>query len=85
MTKRNIWYAWYSKSHDFHGIIPCKSMYLTLHFDTMSRWPCASPGQCSTVNAHLQVHTSFGLTIIVTLGEDLDLSQSYLFFKNKGL
>lgn len=38
----------------------------------------------STVNAHLQVDTSFGLTIIATLGEDLDLSQSYLFFKNKG-
>ncbi|KOS36182.1 hypothetical protein ACN38_g13101, partial [Penicillium nordicum] len=24
----------YSKSHDLHGIIPCKSTYATLHFDT---------------------------------------------------
>ncbi|KOS36064.1 hypothetical protein ACN38_g13259 [Penicillium nordicum] len=34
MTKRNIWYIQYSKSHDLYGIIPCKSMYATLHFDT---------------------------------------------------
>ncbi|KOS38935.1 hypothetical protein ACN38_g10256 [Penicillium nordicum] len=33
MTKRNIWYIQYSKSHDLYGIIPCKSMYATLHFD----------------------------------------------------
>ncbi|KOS36158.1 hypothetical protein ACN38_g13133, partial [Penicillium nordicum] len=33
MTKRNIWYIQYSKSHDLHGIIPCKSTYATLHFD----------------------------------------------------
>ncbi|KOS42839.1 hypothetical protein ACN38_g6286 [Penicillium nordicum] len=33
MTKRNIWYIQYWKSHDLHGIIPCKSMYATLHFD----------------------------------------------------
>ncbi|KOS38589.1 hypothetical protein ACN38_g10575, partial [Penicillium nordicum] len=32
MTKRNIWYIQYSKSHDLYGIIPCKSMYATLHF-----------------------------------------------------
>ncbi|KOS36817.1 hypothetical protein ACN38_g12413 [Penicillium nordicum] len=36
MTKRNIWYIQYSKSHDLHGIIPCKSMYATLHFDSIS-------------------------------------------------
>lgn len=38
----------------------------------------------STVNAHIQVDTTFGLTLITTLGDDLDLSHSYLFFKNKG-
>ncbi|KOS36122.1 hypothetical protein ACN38_g13177, partial [Penicillium nordicum] len=35
MTKRNIWYIQYSKSHDLHGIIPCKSTYATLHFDSI--------------------------------------------------
>ncbi|KAI9766214.1 MAG: hypothetical protein M1839_005004 [Geoglossum umbratile] len=34
--------------------------------------------------AHVKVATSFGLTIITTLKLPLDLSQSYLYFKNKG-
>lgn len=34
--------------------------------------------------AHVQVDTSFGLTIITTLGVPPDLSKSYLYFKNKG-
>ncbi|KOS42271.1 hypothetical protein ACN38_g6870, partial [Penicillium nordicum] len=29
------WYIQYSKSHDLYGIIPCKSMYATLHFDNI--------------------------------------------------
>jgi len=33
---------------------------------------------------HVKVSTSFGLTIITKLGTPLDLSQSYLYFKNKG-
>ena len=32
----------------------------------------------------VEVATSFGLTIITKLGTPLDLSQSYLYFKNKG-
>lgn len=38
----------------------------------------------STVDAHLRVDSSFGLTIIATLGDEIDLSQSYLFFRNRG-
>ncbi|GLA25444.1 hypothetical protein AnigIFM63326_002145 [Aspergillus niger] len=38
----------------------------------------------ATLEANVQVHTSFGITIIVTLGSPLDLSNSYLYFKNKG-
>ncbi|KFX92564.1 hypothetical protein V490_05317 [Pseudogymnoascus sp. VKM F-3557] len=34
--------------------------------------------------AKIDVHTSFGLTIICTLGTPIDLSQSYLYFKNNG-
>ncbi|KAF8252102.1 glycosyl hydrolases family 18 protein-like protein [Wilcoxina mikolae CBS 423.85] len=34
--------------------------------------------------AKVQVATSFGLTLITTLRLPLDLSQSYLYFKNKG-
>ena len=33
---------------------------------------------------NVKVSTSFGLTIITKLGTPLDLSQSYLYFKNKG-
>lgn len=33
---------------------------------------------------NVKVATSFGLTIITKLGTPLDLSQSYLYFKNKG-
>ncbi|KAK0647937.1 Killer toxin subunits alpha/beta [Lasiodiplodia hormozganensis] len=38
------------------------------------------------ISAHLQVDTSFGITIITTLNlpNPPDLSQSYLYFKNKG-
>ncbi|KOS44534.1 hypothetical protein ACN38_g4528 [Penicillium nordicum] len=47
MTKRNIWYIQYSKSHDLHGIIPCKSMYATLHFDIyLERGDCAPRMRC---------------------------------------
>uniref|UniRef100_A0A093UL90 Uncharacterized protein n=1 Tax=Talaromyces marneffei PM1 TaxID=1077442 RepID=A0A093UL90_TALMA len=38
----------------------------------------------ATLEANVQVDTSFGITIIVTLGSPLDLSNSYLYFKNKG-
>ncbi|KAL4984435.1 hypothetical protein BDW68DRAFT_193691 [Aspergillus falconensis] len=38
----------------------------------------------ATLQANVQVDTSFGITIIVTLGSPLDLSNSYLYFKNKG-
>lgn len=38
----------------------------------------------ATVSAHLQVDTSFGVTIITTLAFPPDLSNSYLYFKNKG-
>ncbi|KAJ6052520.1 glycosyl hydrolases family 18-domain-containing protein [Penicillium canescens] len=39
----------------------------------------------ATVDANLQVDTSFGVTIIATFGDgEIDLSDSYLFFKNKG-
>lgn len=34
--------------------------------------------------AKINVHTSFGLTIICKLGTPIDLSQSYLYFKNNG-
>ncbi|OBT39681.1 hypothetical protein VE00_09135 [Pseudogymnoascus sp. WSF 3629] len=34
--------------------------------------------------AKIDVHTSFGLTIICKLGTPIDLSQSYLYFKNNG-
>lgn len=34
--------------------------------------------------ANVKVSTSFGLTLITTLRLPLDLSQSYLYFKNKG-
>lgn len=39
-----------------------------------------------SATANVRVATSFGLTIITTLGRglSLDLSQSYLYFKNKG-
>ncbi|GME43871.1 Glycosyl hydrolases family 18 [Neofusicoccum parvum] len=36
------------------------------------------------ISAHLQVDTSFGITIITTLDFPPDLSKSYLYFKNKG-
>uniref|UniRef100_A0A093VQL5 Uncharacterized protein n=1 Tax=Talaromyces marneffei PM1 TaxID=1077442 RepID=A0A093VQL5_TALMA len=45
------------------------------------------PGKANiraTLEANVQVDTSFGITIIVTLGSPLDLSNSYLYFKNKG-
>ncbi|PLN83775.1 glycosyl hydrolases family 18-domain-containing protein [Aspergillus taichungensis] len=38
----------------------------------------------STITAELDVETSFGLTIITTLHDGLNLSNSYLYFKNKG-
>jgi chitinase len=38
----------------------------------------------SSITAELDVQTSFGLTIITTLRDGLDLSKSYLYFKNKG-
>ncbi|EEA26608.1 hypothetical protein PMAA_076690 [Talaromyces marneffei ATCC 18224] len=38
----------------------------------------------ATLEANVQVDTLFGITIIVTLGSPLDLSNSYLYFKNKG-
>lgn len=39
----------------------------------------------ATVDANLQVDSSFGVTIIATFGDGhIDLSDSYLFFKNKG-
>jgi chitinase len=33
---------------------------------------------------HVEVETNFGLTIIATLGERVDLKNSYLYFRNKG-
>lgn len=38
----------------------------------------------ATLDAHVQVDTSFGLTIIATLAFPPDLSNSYLYFKNNG-
>ncbi|KAL2811216.1 hypothetical protein BDW59DRAFT_179287 [Aspergillus cavernicola] len=38
----------------------------------------------STITAELNVETSFGLTIITTLHDGMDLSKSYLYFKNSG-
>ena len=38
----------------------------------------------ATLDAHVQIDTSFGLTIIATLGFPPDLSNSYLYFKNDG-
>jgi chitinase len=39
----------------------------------------------ATLDAHVQVDTSFGLTIIATLtGDGISLQDSYLFFKNNG-
>ena len=39
----------------------------------------------ATMDANLNVDTSFGVTIIATFGDgEIDLSDSYLFFKNKG-
>ncbi|KAL3476933.1 glycosyl hydrolases family 18-domain-containing protein [Aspergillus californicus] len=38
----------------------------------------------STITAEIDVETSFGLTIITSLHNGLDLSKSYLYFKNSG-
>lgn len=38
----------------------------------------------ATVDANIRVESSFGLTIIAKLDERFDLSQSYLYLKNKG-
>ncbi|KAJ5326544.1 hypothetical protein MYU51_014673 [Penicillium brevicompactum] len=38
----------------------------------------------STITAEIDVETSFGLTIITTLTKGMDLSRSYLYFRNAG-
>ncbi|KAL4962433.1 glycosyl hydrolases family 18-domain-containing protein [Aspergillus stella-maris] len=38
----------------------------------------------STITAEIDVETSFGFTIITTLQDGLDLSRSYLYFRNAG-
>ncbi|KAI9370921.1 hypothetical protein BJX61DRAFT_548662 [Aspergillus egyptiacus] len=38
----------------------------------------------SSITAEIDVETSFGLTIITTLQEGMDLSRSYLYFRNAG-
>lgn len=38
----------------------------------------------ATLEANVQVSTSFGITIIAMLGSPLDISNSYLYFKNRG-
>ncbi|TFK66092.1 hypothetical protein BDN72DRAFT_162975 [Pluteus cervinus] len=56
-----------------------------------AQWgPCPVGGASAQANlnikaqAHVHVDTNFGLTIIAKLDVPPDLSQSYLFFKNKG-
>ena len=54
------------------------------------RWDCRVNGVDlsakldASATANVRVATSFGLTLITTLRLPLDLSQSYLYFKNKG-
>jgi chitinase len=38
----------------------------------------------STITAEIDVETSFGITIITTLTQGMDLSRSYLYFRNAG-
>ncbi|KAJ5598379.1 hypothetical protein N7537_008463 [Penicillium hordei] len=38
----------------------------------------------SSITASIDVETSFGITIITTLAEGMDLSRSYLYFRNAG-
>ncbi|OJJ03024.1 hypothetical protein ASPVEDRAFT_134350 [Aspergillus versicolor CBS 583.65] len=38
----------------------------------------------STITAEIDVETSFGLTILTSLHEGMDLSRSYLYFRNAG-
>jgi chitinase len=53
-------------------------------------WTCSS-GITTTsaqldveANVHVGINTNFGLTIIATLGSPIDLSSSYLYFRNDG-
>ena len=53
-------------------------------------WSCSSGittanAQLDVVaNTHVAINTNFGLTIIATLGSPIDLSNSYLYFRNDG-
>ena len=53
-------------------------------------WSCSSgittaSAQLDVVaNTHVAINTNFGLTIIATLGSPIDLSNSYLYFRNDG-
>ena len=60
-------------------------MYLASynHHDVLTRIQ-AQANIRAEVQAHVQADTSFGITIITTLGPKLDLSNSYLYFRNKG-
>ena len=68
----------HSYVEDFTAILLRESWSCTVGITTLSAQLDV------TANTHIAVNTNFGLTIIATLGSPIDLSNSYLYFRNDG-